>query len=250
METTDKGGTATLNPPTSATAGATLDSASNALRDVARAYVNLLGVQMRLGRDLLGAVMDAAPPELSAMARTATRTAQKRAMGAMGAAGGCCDVPPPCWMPRLLDDVVTCAPACRTARVTLVITNCGATRRAITIAATGGVKVEPASVTLPPFGRQTVTLSVDVPQGAAAGSTIDSVVVVRGCREWVLRWTAHVREGVVDPAPSVAIDDCPDFRHHWYDHFYCARPCLPDRTPDQPPPNTPPGAVGGIAANG
>jgi hypothetical protein len=243
METMDQGGTATLNPPTSASAGATLDSAGNALRDVARAYVNLLNVQMRLGRDLFGAVMGAAPPDLSAMARTATRTAQRRMTG-----GGCCDVPPPCWMPRLLDDVVTCAPACRTARLTLVITNCGATRRVVTIAATGGVKVEPASATLPPYGRQTVSLSIDVPQGAAEGSTIESVVVVRGCHEWVQRWTVRVREGAADPALSVAIDDCPDYRHHWYDHFYCARPCPADRTTGQPTPN-PPGAVG-IAPNG
>jgi hypothetical protein len=237
MDTMDKGGTATVS--------GTFDSAGNALRDVARAYVNLLGVQMRLGRDLLDTVMGAAPPELTAMARTATRTVQKRATSAMG---GCCDVPPPCWMPRLLDDVVTCAPACRTARLTLVITNCGATRRVVTIAATGGAKVEPASVTLPPYGRQTVSLSVDVPQSAAEGSTIESVVVVRGCHEWVLRWTVRVREGAVDPALSVAIDDCPDFRHHWYDHFYCARPCPADRTTGEPRPN-PPGAVG-IVSNG
>jgi hypothetical protein len=21
------------------------------------------------------------------------------------------------------------------------------------------------------------------------------------------------------------VEDCPDLLHHWYDHFYCNRPC-------------------------
>jgi hypothetical protein len=24
---------------------------------------------------------------------------------------------------------------------------------------------------------------------------------------------------------EVEIEDCPDLIHHWYDHFYCERPC-------------------------
>jgi hypothetical protein len=234
MHTTGQGGTATA-----ASGGSTIDRAGDALRDVARAYVNLLGVQLRVGREVLGAVIEAVPPELTTMARTATLGATRRA--------GCCDVPPPCWMPRLLDDVVTRAPACRTARLTLVVTNCGPTRRTVRIQATGAVKVDPPSVTLDAYGRQTVALSIDVPQDAADGSAIETVVRVRGCHEWVLRWTVRVREGAADPAPSVAIDDCPDYRHHWYDHFYCVRPCLPDRDTGEVPgvPNNP-----AVAAHG
>jgi len=25
---------------------------------------------------------------------------------------------------------------------------------------------------------------------------------------------------------DIEIEDCPDLIHHWYDHFYCPRPCL------------------------
>jgi hypothetical protein len=24
------------------------------------------------------------------------------------------------------------------------------------------------------------------------------------------------------------VDDCPDYQHHWYDHFYCHRHCTQD----------------------
>jgi hypothetical protein len=29
----------------------------------------------------------------------------------------------------------------------------------------------------------------------------------------------------------VEVEDCPDLIHHWYDHFYCDRPCT-DRKPN------------------
>jgi hypothetical protein len=233
MHTTESGGTATAGA--SASGSSAFDSAGDALREVSRAYVNLLGAQLRIGRDLLDAVVGAVPPELTSMARTVTRGATRRVTG------GCCDVPPPCWMPRLLADVVTRAAPCRTARLTLVVTNCGVGRRAFAVQATGSVKIDAADFTLDAYERRTVTLSIDVPQDATEGSTIDAVVRVRGCHEWVLRWSVRVREGATDPAPSVPVDDCPDYRHHWYDHFYCARPCLPDR--QQPGIVNPPGNV-------
>jgi hypothetical protein len=26
------------------------------------------------------------------------------------------------------------------------------------------------------------------------------------------------------------VEDCPDLIHHWYDHFYCPRPCIEERS--------------------
>ena len=222
MHTTEHGGTATADAPHSTGGASPFDRTGDALRDVTRAYVNLLGAQLRMGRDLLDAVVGAVPPELTSAARTVARDATRRA-------AGCCDVPPPCWMPRLLDDVVTRAAPCRTARLTLVVTNCGLGRRNFAVQAQGAVKVDPPAFVLDTYERRTVTLSLDVPQDAKEGSEIETTVRVRGCHEWVLRWTVRVRECPTDPAPVVAVDDCPDYRHHWYDHFYCARPCPADR---------------------
>jgi len=51
------------------------------------------------------------------------------------------------------------------------------------------------------------------------------LVWIRGCVDHVVRWTVKSSRRGSDCCHELEIDDCPDYVHHWYDHFYCPRPC-------------------------
>jgi hypothetical protein len=140
---------------------------------------------------------------------------------------GCgCEVPAPCWVPRTLDEVTTPVCAGNTAVVRVTVTNCGFTTRTISAKSTSGaVDIEPASVTLGPLERATIVLSVAVPATSTEGEERRAIVWFRGCRDYVLPWTVETSCSNADCCRELAIDDCPDLVHHWYDHFYCDRGC-------------------------
>lgn len=192
----------------------------NPLGEVPRALGALLAAEARLGRDLLEAVGLPAP-DFSSLRRA------RRRMTA-----GCCDMPPPCWMPRSLGECVSAAPQCRRACVRLRVTNCDRTRSVVEVDTRGAppewkVEVSPRALELGPFERGTLEVCVHVPDTARDGETHELMVWVRGCREYYLRWTVRVGSFAMGSCHEVAVDDCPDYRHHWYDHFYCQRRCLP-----------------------
>jgi hypothetical protein len=142
---------------------------------------------------------------------------------------GCgCEIPPPCWAPQPLGDVESEACPGNNGVLRLVITNCGMTTRAIKVTATNAaVNVEPAALTLGPQEEGVVALTLAVPAGATTGQTQKSLVWIHGCKEHFLRWTVVAAEAGVSCSPDdVELEDCPDLIHHWYDHFYCQRPCL------------------------
>jgi len=138
-----------------------------------------------------------------------------------------CDIPPPCWMPRDLGRVVSHGCPGATASVRLRITNCGLGSRSITAAArgSGGAKVtwDTQTLVLDTFEEGAVTASLAIP--AEGDTSIDSLLSVRGCHDHVLRWRVEVTERGCSSLHEVDVQDCPDLIHHWYDHFYCARPC-------------------------
>jgi len=41
----------------------------------------------------------------------------------------------------------------------------------------------------------------------------------------MVRWTIKQTSRGGTCCHEVDIDDGPDYLHHWYDHFYCERPC-------------------------
>lgn len=151
-------------------------------------------------------------------------------------AGGCpcgrpgcaCEMPPPCWMPRPLCPVTSTGCAGSAARVRLRITNCGPAPRRVSVQAlngANGVTIEPAALGLGPYEREFVAVSAALPAGAARGEEREIVLLVRGCRDHVLRWTVKVASSESCSCGVVEVDDCPDHTHHWYDHFHCARDC-------------------------
>jgi hypothetical protein len=188
------------------------------LGGVPAALMNLIDAQAKLTSDFVESLTGVS-------LRTMTADVEKRLRAG---SRGCCHTPPPCWMPRQLGECTSHVAECHTACIDLVITNCDRAARAITVQASGPfasiVKIEPAAIQLGPFERQTVRACVTVPQGADRKS-LEVLLWVRGCHEHVLRWTIRAGATGMDACHEVRVDDCPDYRHHWYDHFYCVRGC-------------------------
>jgi hypothetical protein len=54
---------------------------------------------------------------------------------------------------------------------------------------------------------------------------IEELVWVRGCYDHYIRWTVSESRFGGDTCHELDVEDCPEYIHHWYDHFYCERPC-------------------------
>jgi len=140
-----------------------------------------------------------------------------------------CKIPPPCWMPQSAGRVVSHVCPGTPAVLCIRVTNCGPTERTITFDDAGKklVTFQPATLTLGPMetGMVSATLA-----GSSAtpceGEEQTALVWIRGCKEHYIRWTVQgVKRAAAECSHEICVEDCPDFIHHWYDHFYCARPC-------------------------
>lgn len=142
-------------------------------------------------------------------------------------AGCCCEIPPPCWYPRPAGKVRS--HVCCGGRATLCIrvTNCGVRPATIKLEASGpaGVEIEPATLELGPMERGTATAKLEL-----TGREADRLIWVRGCYDHYIRWTLCETKRGGDACHEIEIEDCPEYIHHWYDHFYCERPCPGGRT--------------------
>ncbi len=186
------------------------------------AYMNLLRAEMRVGSELFQSLTGQPLPSMADLAR-------ELGLPRMGRrAGGCCTIPEPCWMPRDLGRCVSHVGSCSSACIELDIVNCDREERTVTVEATGGgaqkVTVDPPSVRLGPKEHATVRVCVKTGESPAA-ERIESILWVRGCREHYLRWDVRVGSFGLDSCHRIEVDDCPDYLHHWYDHFYCRRGC-------------------------
>ena len=85
--------------------------------------------------------------------------------------------------------------------------------------------VAPPSLDLGPQERGTISVCIAMPDHAKANDRMEALVWLRGCREYYFRWTISVGTLGLDSCHEVDVCDCPDYLHHWYDHFYCVRPC-------------------------
>jgi hypothetical protein len=74
--------------------------------------------------------------------------------------------------------------------------------------------------------RKWFTVVATVPEDACRGHSYDLLVWVVGCHEHYLRWSVRVAQGDSGGCHEVIVEDCPDYAHHWYDHFYCEHPCF------------------------
>jgi hypothetical protein len=185
------------------------------------AWRNLVDAQVTLGTQMVRSFTGVTLPSTGDVVRTLR-----------GRASGCCHVPPPCWMPQPLGDCISHVGQCKTACVRVVITNVDRVGRTITVDSSNKtVTVSPGSLTLGPLERGTISVCVDIPQDTAAGTRIETVIRIHGCKESYLRWTVSVGTLGLDACHEITVDDGPDHVHHWYDHFYCVRGCRDQRTP-------------------
>lgn len=188
---------------------------------------DLLDLGIQLGRDMLAALRTDQPAthSVDVLRRGVATAPVGRLLPAMQTCG--CDIPPPCWMPRDLGQVVSHGCPGAKAQLRFRVTNCGPGDRTVTVEPRGAgaklVVVDPASVQLGTYEQGTVTASMDIPDQGA--TSVDTLLWVHGCREHVLRWRVEVSDAGCSSVHELDVEDCPDYVHHWYDHFYCARPC-------------------------
>lgn len=140
----------------------------------------------------------------------------------------CCDIPEPCWMPLDLGEVKSIACPNATAVLRLLITNSDRVSRTITVDVAGdaakSVILAQTSVTLGPKERGIVSATLKIPPDAVINQEFEALLWIRGSRHHFLRWIVRASKEGSDCCHEVEVEDCPDFFHHWYDHFYCIRP--------------------------
>jgi hypothetical protein len=83
----------------------------------------------------------------------------------------------------------------------------------------------PSSLPLGPKERGSVTATLSVPATATEGEAFEVILWLRGCRDYYLRWIVTTGSRTGCCAHQVSVCDGPDNILHWYDHFYCPRPC-------------------------
>jgi hypothetical protein len=143
-----------------------------------------------------------------------------------------CEIPPPCWMPRQLCEVTSLGRPGDKASLCFVITNCSMSTRMVTVftsTTASGLTFSPTGLDLGPMERGEIVVTYTIPTGSSVGKRMELLMWVRGCRLYFLRWTVVVGAIGANTCYEVDVKDCPDPIHHWYDHFYCPRPCLEDR---------------------
>lgn len=179
---------------------------------------------------ILAGIGDRLSDLLDAQTRVGTQVVGAMNRNGLSTGRGCCDIPEPCWMPESLGEVESRACPGATVTVRLLITNCDRVPRTMTMSAAGEaaglVNLQPTTLVLGPKERGAASATLKVAPDAAVGEEIEALLWVLGCREHYLRWTVVVGKRGGDCYHEVKFEDCPDLVHHWYDHFYCRRPCL------------------------
>jgi len=194
------------------------DKNQDLLGDVPDALMRLLRAQFDLSRGLLESLTGSTIPSLGDQVRKLSFAAGK----------GTCHIPPPCWMPQPLGECTSHVSPCAKACIRLVVTNCDRVAHTVNVRVSGPgdlVTVSPQSVTIDPMDCREIDLCLEVPKDAPKGHEYKSIVWVEGCKQHYLIWKVSVGTVGLDACHEVEVEDCPDYVHHWYDHFYCARPC-------------------------
>jgi hypothetical protein len=208
-----------------APASASLKAIAKVIEASAKAGAEVLEASAKAGAEALQSLYGSAPGALTEVLEWAS----SQNMG-----GGCCscEIPPPCWMPRPLCDVVSYGKAGNTASITFAITNDSMTNRIISVFTTTplpGLTFSAPHLVLGPMARGYVEVSYTIPATLTAGPGTEIWLWIEGCRLHFLRWTIKLGPISANTNYEVCVHDGPDYLHHWYDHFYCPRPCLPEQ---------------------
>lgn len=199
-----------------------------------------IGQMMDLQRDMADRLMDmvsSGSDRMMQSVRSGMRTAgasldeccAQPSFGMKSMTGSCCDIPEPCWMPKCLGEFHCALCPGATGTLTLRITNDDLRVRQIQAIASGPdaqrVSFSPSSLTLGPKERGIITARLAMPAEDKSDDEYEAILWVRGCRDYYVRWTAETGKHGGCCAHDLRICDGPDHVLHWYDHFYCPRPC-------------------------
>lgn len=147
----------------------------------------------------------------------------------------CCDIPPPCWEPRPAGACSLELTPGSSATIRVHVSNCGWARQLVSITALGKVAgwmtFAPTTLILDPQDRATILVTVHAPDSVKLGQRFSAPLIVRGCLDHFARVDITISDCARQNCCDVVVDDCPDNVHHWYDHFYCPRPCRNLRVP-------------------
>jgi hypothetical protein len=168
--------------------------------------------------DVISALLDAPARAASAFAGT---------LGQRATPG--CEIPPPCWEPRPAGTCCLMLAPGSVATVRIHVSNCGWDRHIVGITALGKIagwmKFEPTTMILGPQERAAFVVTLKVPDNIKPGLSLSGPILVRGCVDHFVRVDLTIAECAGVTCCDLAVRDCQDQIHHWYDHFYCPRPC-------------------------
>lgn len=211
---------------------------SNATTPANNALGNVLA-SMIIAPAQVAAALAGALTQRAAAAAVAVPTAGCGCGTSTGSGAGVsgCEIPPPCWEPKPAGNCALQVTPGGTAIIRLHVSNCGWTRQVVALTAAGRIAsvmtLTPTARVIGPQEGADFRVTIQVPAGARAGASLTGPLIIRGCRDHFVRVTITVADCVTGSSNccDVHIDDCADQLHHWYDHFYCPRPCNPVRDP-------------------
>ena len=158
-------------------------------------------------------------------------------IGDMGRSCGCatpvlsragssgCDIPPPCWYPKAAGEVTSFGCPGGTAVLRVRVHNCGPSSRHVQLEGAADAKFEPSGLSLKAMEREVATIKVTLPENDGAEKEL--LLWIRGCHAHYVRWrVVATKRGSDACCHELDVEDCPDYLHHWYDHFYCVHPCM------------------------
>lgn len=190
------------------------------LGETAEAFGDIFSQSTKLGMALLG-------PLVSSSAQMVGSVLQRITSAQNGDCG--CEIPPPCWEPQRLGEVTSFVCPGGTATIQLRINNCNWTSRKVRLVTAGqntGITITPPDLALGPMQHGVIAVSLPVATSAGEGEEHVILILVQGCRDHFLRWIVNVtKKGIATCCDEVEVEDCMDYVHHWYDHFYCRRNC-------------------------
>lgn len=185
----------------------------------------LLEQSAHLGVGILESLVRSSPQVLQSLGQLAS-------LGSSLPSCSSCDIPPPCWMPKPLCAVTSLGRGRNKVGLRFAITNCSMMVRKVSVFTStknSQLSFSATELDLGPMERGELDVSYVIPAGSPVGQKTELLIWVRGCRLHFLRWTVVVGLIGADTCYEIDVKDCPELIHHWYDHFYCPRPCLEDR---------------------
>lgn len=198
--------------------GSNLETAVNA---AFKAAENLLEAGSKISTSFLNLLSSGTPGVLGGVVNWTANAS---------AGGDCaCHIPPPCWMPRILRQIVGYGVVGNEASLTFVITNESMAARSIKVFTTtsmAGLSLTSTTVNLAAMARTHVTITYTIPTGTTANPGTEILLWILGCRLHFQRWIVKLGTVSADTDQEAHVKDGPENLHHWYDHFYCPHPCL------------------------